>query len=56
MLHLHINAFPEGRLMLDKTTTTFSHVKPGATPWRSDSLRDFFFTGTWAWQTPLRGA
>ena len=28
--------------MLDKTTTTFSHVKPGATPWRSDSLRDFF--------------
>ena len=28
--------------MLDKTTTTFSHVKPGDTPWRSDGLRDFF--------------
>jgi quercetin dioxygenase-like cupin family protein len=28
--------------MLDKTTTRFSHVKPGDTPWRSDGLRDFF--------------
>jgi len=24
------------------STTTFSHVKPGDTPWRSDGLRDFF--------------
>ena len=28
--------------MLDKTTTTFSHVKPADTTWRSDGLRDFF--------------
>ena len=28
--------------MLDKTTTTFSHVKPADTGWRSDGLRDFF--------------
>jgi len=28
--------------MLDKVTTTFSHVKPADTPWRSDGLRDFF--------------
>lgn len=29
--------------MLDKrTVNTFSHVKPGDTPWRSDGLRDFF--------------
>ena len=28
--------------MLDTTTTQFSHVKPGETPWRSDGLRDFF--------------
>ena len=28
--------------MLDKTTTTFSHVKPADTSWRSDGLRDFF--------------
>ena len=28
--------------MLDTTTTKFSHVKPGDTPWRSDGLRDFF--------------
>jgi quercetin dioxygenase-like cupin family protein len=28
--------------MLDKTSTKFSHVKPGDTPWRSDGLRDFF--------------
>ena len=27
--------------MLD-TTTQFSHVKEGQTPWRSDGLRDFF--------------
>ena len=42
MLHPHINAVLEGRPMLDKTTTKFSHVKPGDTPWRSDGLRDFF--------------
>jgi len=28
--------------MLDTTTTKFSHVKEGETPWRSDGLRDFF--------------
>jgi quercetin dioxygenase-like cupin family protein len=28
--------------MLDITTTSFSHVRPGDTPWRSDGLRDFF--------------
>ena len=28
--------------MLDKTTTQFSHVRPGDTAWRSDGLRDFF--------------
>ncbi len=28
--------------MLDITGTTFSHVKPGDTAWRSDGLRDFF--------------
>jgi len=28
--------------MLDTTTTRFSHVKAGDTPWRSDGLRDFF--------------
>ena len=28
--------------MLDKTRTTFSHVKPGDTAFRSDGLRDFF--------------
>ena len=28
--------------MLDTTTTKFSHVKDGETPWRSDGLRDFF--------------
>lgn len=28
--------------MLDKTTTAFSHVKPGDTPWRGEGLRDFF--------------
>ncbi len=28
--------------MLDKTQTLFSHVKPGATPWRGGGLRDFF--------------
>lgn len=28
--------------MLDSTATTFSHVKPGDTPWRTDGLRDFF--------------
>ena len=28
--------------MLDTTTTTFSHVKPADTAWRSDGLRDFF--------------
>ncbi|HEV7912343.1 MAG TPA: cupin domain-containing protein [Albitalea sp.] len=28
--------------MLDSTVTTFSHVKPGDTGWRSDGLRDFF--------------
>ena len=30
-------------IMLEKTlTNTFSHVKPGDTPWVSDGLRDFF--------------
>lgn len=28
--------------MLDRTTTIFSHVKPGQTPFRGDGLRDFF--------------
>ena len=28
--------------MLDSTKTTFSHTKPGDTPWRTDGLRDFF--------------
>jgi quercetin dioxygenase-like cupin family protein len=28
--------------MLDKTRTTFSHVKPGDTAFRSDGLREFF--------------
>jgi quercetin dioxygenase-like cupin family protein len=28
--------------MLNKTGTTFSHVKPTDTHWRSDGLRDFF--------------
>ena len=28
--------------MLDRTSTLFSHVKPGDTPFRSDGLRDFF--------------
>ena len=28
--------------MLDTTTTKFSHVKDGETPWRSDGLRNFF--------------
>src|SRR5215207_915824 len=34
---------PRGdRPMLDRTSTRFSHIKPGDTPWRSDGLRDFF--------------
>lgn len=28
--------------MLDRTTTAFSHVKPGDTPFVSGGLRDFF--------------
>jgi quercetin dioxygenase-like cupin family protein len=28
--------------MLDSTATRFSHVKPDATPWRGEGLRDFF--------------
>jgi mannose-6-phosphate isomerase-like protein (cupin superfamily) len=28
--------------MLDGTTTRFSHVKEGQTPWRGEGLRDFF--------------
>ena len=28
--------------MLDKTATTFSHVKPGDTEWKGGGLRDFF--------------
>jgi quercetin dioxygenase-like cupin family protein len=28
--------------MLDTTTTRFSHVKEGQTPWRGEGLRDFF--------------
>jgi quercetin dioxygenase-like cupin family protein len=28
--------------MSDSTHTTFSHIKPGDTEWRSDGLRDFF--------------
>jgi len=28
--------------MLDRTATLFSHVKPDATPWRGEGLRDFF--------------
>src|SRR5512134_253016 len=28
--------------MPDSTTTKFSHIQPGDTPWRSDGLRDFF--------------
>jgi quercetin dioxygenase-like cupin family protein len=28
--------------MLDRTTTEFSHVKPGDTAYREDGLRDFF--------------
>ena len=28
--------------MLDKTATTFSHVKPADTEWKSGGLRDFF--------------
>ena len=28
--------------MLDPTSTTFSHVKAGDTPWRSGGLRDIF--------------
>ena len=28
--------------MLDKTATTFSHVKPGDTEWTGGGLRDFF--------------
>ena len=28
--------------MLDGTTTRFSHVKDGQTPWRGEGLRDFF--------------
>src|SRR5260370_325205 len=29
-------------LMLDKTTTKFSHVKPGDTDFKGEGLRDFF--------------
>ncbi|MDB5843624.1 MAG: cupin protein [Polaromonas sp.] len=28
--------------MLDRTATTFSHVKPGDTPFLPGGLRDFF--------------
>jgi len=28
--------------MLDRTATTFSHVKPGDTPFLPSGLRDFF--------------
>ncbi len=28
--------------MLDRTTTEFSHIKPGDTPYRDEGLRDFF--------------
>ena len=42
MLHAHIHSPQEGLPHVDKTTTTFSHIKPADTPWRSDGLRDFF--------------
>ena len=29
--------------MLDKTTMTFSHVRPGDTDFKGEGLRDFFF-------------
>ena len=34
-------ALMEG-IMLDRTTTLFSHVKPGDTHFKTDGLRDFF--------------
>jgi hypothetical protein len=46
----------EALAMLDKTrVNTFSHVKAGDTPWRSDGLRDFFFYRDLAWPKPPAG-
>jgi predicted O-methyltransferase YrrM len=33
---------PREVVMQDSASTSFSHVKPGDTAWRSDGLRDFF--------------
>ena len=38
--------------MLHTNITRFPHVKPADTAWRSDGLRDFFLSRTWAWPTP----
>lgn len=34
--------------MLDRTTTQFTHVKPGDTEFVPGGLRDFSSTATWA--------
>eukprot|EP01031_Cornospumella_fuschlensis_P045727 gene45727-55968_t len=34
--------YRQGVPMLDKTSTLFSHVKPGDTQFKTDGLRDFF--------------
>lgn len=41
--------------MLDITGTTFSHVKPGDTAWRSDGLRDFFLYKDLGVETATKG-
>lgn len=41
--------------MADTSTTTFSHVKPADTGWRSDGLRDFFLYKDLGIQEATRG-
>jgi mannose-6-phosphate isomerase-like protein (cupin superfamily) len=44
-LHAHRHGAqpaPMEGTMLDRTTTKFSHVKPGDTAWKGGGLRDFF--------------
>ena len=38
--------------MMDRTTTQFSHVKPGDTEFVPGGLRVFFSTATWALPKP----
>ncbi len=42
LLNRHINRTLDGRPMPDSTITTFSHVKPADTAWRSEGLRHLF--------------